>query len=84
MNINIMNQAKAISDHADILRGAGIEIPHTAVPILLPDEDVEGVFQVWWPTIHGQFVYITASGQTVRVDNLPDAEMFIAPGESSN
>jgi hypothetical protein len=83
MNINLMTHneelmgnmeliAKALVQHGELICGPAV---------LLPDEDVQGVFQVWWPTkaLHGSdygFAHVTPDGSLTRTDMLPAPEYF--------
>jgi hypothetical protein len=54
--------------HRQVLLNAGYEI--IGPPLLVPDEEYPGVFQVWWPVnaAEPQFLWVSPDGVTIRQD----------------
>jgi hypothetical protein len=87
MNISLINPEEnlmeEITEHQDVMIGAGYAITGTAV--LLPDDQAQypGSYQVWSPFFDPEsgsylFVYVDPEGRAIQMDELPGPDFLSA------
>lgn len=78
MNVNLMSLTAEIDESYRIVSRTQ---PIGDQAVLLPDPEVRGVYQVWWPTTDNQWLHVTPDGQIIRQDFI---EAIHYVGEETN
>lgn len=82
MNLNLTDHVIQLWGHRQVLVNAGYRV--AGPPVLLPDAELPGVFEVWWPVVDDagtQFLWVSPDGETVRQD-LVVPEQFVKDEDS--